>query len=86
MADICPICDAELSPDHYCLDDFSNFSIELELLDLPFSLEPYTQNNEYQVTNMVTEIPGYLDREERPPRSFSDSNIFNKPSPIFLRL
>ena len=81
MAATCPICDIEMTQPHYCLDyDFSNFSIELELLDLPFSLEPYGSYVEQLVSPVETDpvftptAPKRLERSgqtEQPQRSYS---------------
>jgi len=38
----CPVCEEVIFQTHDCLhSEITNFSIELELLELPFGLEPY---------------------------------------------
>ena len=72
---ICPICEKDITQAHDCFDyDYPNFSIELELLDLPFDLEPYGCKTEQTVTHFVP---------ERTPGGFSARR---KPVPLFLRL
>jgi len=77
---ICPICEVEMMNDHKCSDyDCSNFSIELELLDLPFPLEPYDD----QIVSEKSEhyISPYT--AERNPIGI---NMRKRLSPLFLRL
>ena len=74
---ICPICEVEITQAHDCMqNDFSNFSIELELLGLPFVLEPYDLAGEY----LITPDPFI------PERSLADSIVRGRPVPSFLRM
>ena len=79
---ICPICEIEFAHDHNCLDyDFSKFSIELELLDLPFDLEPYGPVEEPVIAAVAAEeVP------ERRKRNYEGFSLKSKPAPLFLRL
>ena len=77
---ICPICEIEMTHDHKCSDyDYSNFSIELELLELSFSLEPYDDYTEKQTDEHF--ISPYT--AERNPIGI---NMRKRPAPLFLRL
>ena len=74
---ICPICDREITITlvHDCFDyDCPNFSIELELLGLPFDLEPYNLNRSRKVTYFA------------PERSTGGFIFRRKHVPLFLRL
>ena len=74
---ICPICEVEITQAHDCMqNDFSNFSLELELLGLPFLLEPYDTADEY----LITPAPYITER------SLADSIIRGRPVPLFLRM
>ena len=89
MADrICPICDKEMSDGHDCvLFDVSEFSIELELLGLPFDIEPYGQIEE-QVSKIEEPAvsPDLADSSDRPARSYNSFGIGGDSAPLFLRL
>ena len=85
--DVCPICDAMMTHDHVCFEnELSNISIELELLGLPFSLEPYAQVEEPMVPYVVSETPVRTEQIERVGFSFLGINKNERPSPLFLRL
>ena len=79
---MCPICEIEMTNNHRCVDyDVRNFSIELELLDLPFSLEPYGPVEEPLVSRVVED-----DEPAKLTRSFEVFSMNKKPAPLFLRL
>ena len=73
---ICPICEIEMTQDHYCPDyNFSNLSLEMELLDLSFELEPYESlANEHTFSPFV------------PEHDLININMQSKSVPLFLRL
>ena len=77
---ICPICEVEMTNDHLCSDyDLSNFSIELELLELSFPLEPYDdhvsdRNHEHYISPYTAE------------RNPIGLNMRRRSAPLFLRL
>ena len=72
---ICPVCEMEMTRDHNCSDyKFSSFSIELELLDLSFNLEPYGSSEDHHSPLYVAE------------NNSIEYNMPNKPVPLFLRL
>ena len=53
---ICPICEVEMANDHSCFDyNFSDISLEMELLDLSFKLEPYGTAEEDNVHHFEPE-------------------------------
>ncbi|MCL2045315.1 MAG: hypothetical protein FWG88_02895 [Oscillospiraceae bacterium] len=71
----CPICDAEILKEHNCADyDFSKISIEMELLDLNFDLEPYEAPSEYIGSNRLPARKANADGEEK------------RSAPMFLRM
>ena len=88
MADTCPICDIEMTQPHYCPDyDFTKFSIELELLDLPFSLEPYGHDAGDPGYAALPDITNRRSRNvhpERPISGFAGTGGHGKP--LFIRL
>ena len=85
--DTCPVCEAVMTKDHICFEyDSSEFSIELELLGLPFSLEPYPQVEEKMVPYVVTETPIRHEQTERAGLGFLGISVNKRPSPLFLRL
>ena len=90
MASFCPLCDKNLTNDFFWLQhECSRFSIEMELLDLPFSLEPYGQPEECFVSALKTDIkkiPEYSVRSERKSSGFLGISTQKRPSPLFLRL
>ena len=62
----CPICDAEILQNHDCLDyDFSKLSIEMELLDLSFKLDPYELPAEYTGSHHLPDRKANTDGEEK---------------------
>ena len=72
---ICPICEVEITQAHDCMqNDFTNFSLELELLGLPFVLEPYDLSGEF----LIAPIPYIAER------SLADSIISGRHVPSFL--
>ena len=80
----------EMTRDHNCFDyDFSNFSIELELLDLSFSLEPYGPAEDDYSPLYVAEdnTPNYYSPSRAPSnRSPANFGMRRKPVPMFLRM
>jgi hypothetical protein len=71
---ICPICDAEVLQAHDCADyDFTKLSIELELLDLSFDLEPYKQPTVYTGSHYAPQRSSAVGEQKRP-------------APLFLRM
>ena len=78
---ICPICKVDMSNDHDCFSfDASSFSLELELLGLPFDLEPYGPIEESAAPAIAQDPP------ELPSRSFEGFGVKSQPAPLFLRL
>ena len=82
----CSICNKEMPDGHDCFAFYaSSFSLELELLKLPFDIEPYGQVEE--PTPVYVESPKTQhDLPVRPAREQEDSGIRNGPTPLFLRL
>ena len=72
---VCPICASETKRAHDCFEnDYSKVSIELELLQLSFPLEPYDLPADYTSTHHV------------PGRNTFSNNSGKKPTPMFLRM
>ena len=99
MVNICPICGLEKDPIRCCLSyELSNISLELVLLDLPFSLEPYGAKEEPGISRNDTEIPDSPEHTqrtshvarpsllERPTRGLTEIASLSKSMPLFLRI
>ena len=97
---ICPVCGVEVAGAHNCMEYLlSDFSLEEELLGLPFGLEPYGPVDEkyspLYVAESIDDYPSKVknsddDSEAYPLRFARDTlstlTLRNKAVPMFLRL
>ena len=81
---ICPICEVEMAHNHDCFEYNPNdFSLELELLGIPFSLEPYESIDPYEHREQTIEY-GDIPAETR--NTSRGISLQRRPTPLFLRL
>ena len=85
---LCPICGAGVTQAHDCSDYIlTNFSLELELLRLPFDLEPYAPASEpYHLQNISAINTKRNSQRTGAERILANFNMHNRPVPLFLRL